>query len=257
MCRVCFKKHESYRVDSRCPHCNSESEENYRLDSPIVSAFLKIMGRGDSEEERLRAVDEVLRTDLDFAYELQGLHNGSTMSGWICPRDRHVVEQVLLNYPESNPVVLEIGVAGGGCSNAMMVARRDCAFIGVDDWSADDGYRVGFLDNTEPFKERVEIITGDSRVVGKSWSRIIDVLLIDGGHDYEVASADIRNFVPWVKNGGVVMVDDYLSGCPAVVRAVDESLGKDANLVLVRRPDPSHGMAEKLIVFKRVSGFER
>jgi len=223
-------------------------EENYWIDSPIVLAFCRIINCVDySEEERFKVLNEVLKTDMDINLKLSPL--GSTMSGWICPRDRQVVQQILVHYPEKNPVVLEIGVYGGGCACAMLMARPDCSYIGIDNWS--EAPIEDFVKNTKPFRDRVEIITGDSREVGKGWNRPLDVVLIDGGHDYDVAISDVKNFVPWVKVGGIVMVDDYGTHGD-VTKVVDKCLLGNPEFELVRKPDSPYGMAEKLIVFRKV-----
>lgn len=254
VCRVCFKHYELAENQPECPFCHSTPEESYWINSDVVTAFLRIMQRNDSVEERFRAVDEVLKVDWDFAVQLGKMRSGASMSGWISPRDRHVIEQVLINYPRKNPVVLEVGVAGGGGSNTILVARRDCVFVGIDNWSADPSYESDFHVNTSQFKDRVTVITGDSEVVGKTWSTVLDVLLVDGGHEYEVVAADVANFVPWVRNGGMLMFDDYYT--PTVMRAVDAGVTVNPDFELVRKPNPQFSIAEKLIVFRRKSGFE-
>jgi hypothetical protein len=61
-----------------------------------------------------------------------------------------------------------------------------------------------------------------------------DIIYIDGGHEYEVAKADIINYSPFVKVGGYLVIDDcankydlpygYFRGIESVSRAVDEHL---------------------------------
>ena len=55
------------------------------------------------------------------------------------------------------------------------------------------------------------------------WNRAIDFLYIDGDHSYEAVARDIRNFVPFVRAGGLFAFHDYKSaGKEGVRRAVDE-----------------------------------
>lgn len=49
----------------------------------------------------------------------------------------------------------------------------------------------------------------------------IGLLIIDGGHSYEVANADLELYTPKVQQDGIVFIDDYGSAYPGVVRAVD------------------------------------
>lgn len=251
-------------VGPSCPFCHNKPEENYEVNSDIAFALAKIMRRDDSEEERFSAIDDALKADCDLNQRLKESAVGEyavssypTMASWLCARDRHIVEQAVINYPKQNPVVLEVGVAAGGTSNTLMVARLDSSFIGIDDWSADVRYKSDFAENTRQFKSRVEMIEGDSRTVAKTWSRKLDVLLVDGGHEYDVAKSDLANFVPWIKNGGVIMIDDYYDACQPVKKATDEELTGHPNFEVLRMPDPLFQFAEKLIVFRRKTGERR
>jgi predicted O-methyltransferase YrrM len=49
----------------------------------------------------------------------------------------------------------------------------------------------------------------------------IGLLIIDGGHSYEVARADLELYTPKIQQGGIFFMDDYGSAYPDVVRAVD------------------------------------
>jgi predicted O-methyltransferase YrrM len=54
------------------------------------------------------------------------------------------------------------------------------------------------------------------------WKDPIDFLYIDGDHSYDAVVRDVRNFVPFVREGGVVAFHDYKPGKDGVRRAVDE-----------------------------------
>jgi predicted O-methyltransferase YrrM len=53
------------------------------------------------------------------------------------------------------------------------------------------------------------------------WKDPIDFLYIDGDHSYDGVVRDIRNFVPFVRDGGVFAFHDYKPGKDGVRRAVD------------------------------------
>lgn len=62
-----------------------------------------------------------------------------------------------------------------------------------------------------------------SQAAAVAWKGEIDFLYVDGDHRYEAVVADIRNFVPFVRHGGLFAFHDYkLSGKDGVRRAVDE-----------------------------------
>ena len=48
------------------------------------------------------------------------------------------------------------------------------------------------------------------------------MVIVDGGHSYEVAKSDTQNALRLVRNGGVIAWDDYGDFWPGVKRAVDE-----------------------------------
>lgn len=62
----------------------------------------------------------------------------------------------------------------------------------------------------------------------------VDLVYIDGGHTYDVVKQDLQNYIPLVKPGGFLVIDDcnnkipmpfgYFTGIESVRRAVDELL---------------------------------
>ena len=73
---------------------------------------------------------------------------------------------------------------------------------------------------------------------------VADLVYIDASHDFEDVLLDLYAFYPLVREGGVLFGDDYNSGWPGVVRAVDEFVGVkglvlevvDGNFWLIRKP---------------------
>ena len=54
----------------------------------------------------------------------------------------------------------------------------------------------------------------------------VELLFIDGAHDYETVHGDITGFKPLVKEGGLLCGHDYSRRWPGVVRAVNELVPK-------------------------------
>ena len=54
----------------------------------------------------------------------------------------------------------------------------------------------------------------------------LDLVYIDGSHNYDDVITDIRTWLPRIKNGGAISGHDYGNGWPEVVKAVDECLGR-------------------------------
>lgn len=80
----------------------------------------------------------------------------------------------------------------------------------------------------------IEGLSTNDSVIEKAKHFTPDLLYIDGGHDYETVKADLRNYLPLLKEGGYLVIDDsatkfnlplgYFRGHAEVSRAVDEYL---------------------------------
>jgi predicted O-methyltransferase YrrM len=65
-------------------------------------------------------------------------------------------------------------------------------------------------------------IRGWSSEVAKTWDKPIDLLFIDGSHQYEDVLADFENFFPYVKVGGIVAFHDVVHTWPGPLRVWEE-----------------------------------
>lgn len=61
-----------------------------------------------------------------------------------------------------------------------------------------------------------------ARSTDVAWHQPIDLLFIDGLHDYENVSADFRHFGRWIRRGGFAAFHDYGYHFPGVRRFVDD-----------------------------------
>ena len=79
-----------------------------------------------------------------------------------------------------------------------------------------------FLENIEPLKEYITSIKGDSKEVYKQFKdESIDYLFIDGDHNHEGFSQDIKLWYPKVKFGGIFSGHDYIWGGKGVKTIID------------------------------------
>lgn len=82
---------------------------------------------------------------------------------------------------------------------------------------------VGSRFRESPEATKITQLLGDSRTFDFSpWVGTVDLVLVDGGHDYACVHADTANALRLLRSGGVVIWDDYVPAWPDVVRAVDE-----------------------------------
>ena len=94
-----------------------------------------------------------------------------------------------------------------------------------------------FDENTISWKTPVTKAKGDSKATYDIHpDGSLDYVFIDGDHSYEGALADIRNFLPKLKKGGWMFIQDGIDG---VKQAVEDAIG-DSRLKIVIDPPVGH-----------------
>lgn len=104
--------------------------------------------------------------------------------------------------------------------------------------------RVGelFLDADKQIRDKIEMITGDSTKLDLSHLKgKAGLVIVDGGHSYDVCLSDSNNALSLVRKGGVVVWDDYGNYWPGVKKAINE-IAKSKQLYYLRN--------ESLVVYK-------
>jgi predicted O-methyltransferase YrrM len=102
----------------------------------------------------------------------------------------------------------EIGFNKGHSASYVMESNPDANIVAFE--LARNNTTLGALNilNKE-YPDRINMIWGDSLETVPSHKPIgCDVFLIDGNHEYEYVSEDIKNIKQHMKPGGIVMVDD-------------------------------------------------
>lgn len=147
------------------------------------------------------------------------------------------------NVPE-NGRIIEIG-AGAGCSMVTMgIASKSnekkISLISIDPFNYEKYREYGgniskenalaqFTDNMKFWGLDVKLLRECSALACKKIEdKSIDLLFIDGNHQYSQVKADIINYSPKMKDGGILCGHDYRKGiCDGVVKAVDEIFNKN------------------------------
>jgi len=112
---------------------------------------------------------------------------------------------------------LEVGVDGGGSFYAVLEAVEIERAVLCDIWNP--AYCEHGLMNHEHIKEqlqgfprapeRIEFLDGDSRErIPELIGQTFDLITVDGGHAAEVATADLENCWPLLREGGMLAFDD-------------------------------------------------
>jgi predicted O-methyltransferase YrrM len=111
-------------------------------------------------------------------------------------------------------VVVEIGIYMGWSSLAMLKANPQLSIVGVDSFHTEGSEFVArkvlkpYLDSGRYSiikKKTIDAIPDLGSLRGK-----VDLVFIDGDHDYDSVATDIRIAWPLLKHGGVVFGHDYV-----------------------------------------------
>jgi hypothetical protein len=126
----------------------------------------------------------------------------------------------------------EIGVYFGGLSEVLLLKNNLDKFYLIDsyplllfgDQLKADLYYLNLLSRMKEIKtNNFEIIREDSKLfVNNIPDNSLDFVFIDASHEYEDVKLDIKDWYLKVKQGGLVMGDDYNILTPGVIQAVNE-----------------------------------
>ena len=136
------------------------------------------------------------------------------LEGFLRLDQAHYLHNLVVRDPAVR-TVLEIGFNAGHSSFVFLEARPDVQVISFD--LGEHGYVSAareFIDKR--FPGRHQLVLGDSTVTVPQYrlanpDAAFDLAFVDGGHDYDVAIADLRNCQPLVVKDGLVVMDDLLA----------------------------------------------
>lgn len=146
---------------------------------------------------------------------------------------------------EDNGVILEIGTLYGGSAVMIWAGVNDASLITTETgqkvvknvetntriFTIDDYKKASYEKNKKQLEKWgcSDIFLLDKKDGNNKFLFPIDLLFIDGDHEYESVKKDIQDYVPKVKHGGLIIFHDYGSW-DGVTRAV-----KETNLSFVRQ----------------------
>lgn len=121
-----------------------------------------------------------------------------------------------------NPVIVNIGACFGTSAISFLEARADAYVFSVDIAPCqDETHHIALAGLDKPY--RCVRVLGPSQTVGLQFAPAsVDMVFVDGAHDYEAVRDDIAAWKPVVKDGGLLVFHDYDKPiCPKVKPAVD------------------------------------
>lgn len=110
--------------------------------------------------------------------------------------------------------IVDIGTAYGKSAAALAMVNPNVNVYSID--IEDSPLKL------DKRPENLFFLRGDSRCY--VWDREIAMMNIDGDHTYEGVKADLEHWMSYVKQGGYVVLHDYLMPEFGVKQAVDELL---------------------------------
>jgi predicted O-methyltransferase YrrM len=146
------------------------------------------------------------------------------LNGWMCPKSL----QWLYTQAKKHHIIVEIGSWAGRSTHALCSGCPGMVYA-VDSWvtpifglDPQEAY-MEFLGNMRPFLN-LQILKMDSLKAASAFpSASIDMVFIDGCHEYLAVKADILTWKPKIRPDGLLAGHDYNpKSYPGVVQAVKE-----------------------------------
>lgn len=147
--------------------------------------------------------------------------------------------------------IVEIGVEFGRSTSVFAefaAIHPEWKFVAIDNWSGEYGGRAKghVLAQMEKHHWPIDLWSMDSRRASEQYDEQIDIVHIDGDHEYASVLADCQAWVHKVKPGGYALFDDYgHDSLPGVFQGVTEYMQDKPGWKLIGR------YGNKLGVFQR------
>jgi len=158
------------------------------------------------------------------------------IGGFLVPGQERCLFDLVRALP-NDAVILEVGSFLGRSTVSMALACRgtDRHIFAVDTfegnatdfvngvnnvhWTGSD-FLHAFEANLERsgVRQYVTPLRGTSRDIAKHWAQPIDLLFLDGSHEFEDVKADFEDFFRWLVPGGCVALHDVTPSWPGVLR---------------------------------------
>ena len=158
------------------------------------------------------------------------------IKGWLHPDEGALLYEFAKKLP-GDSLVVEIGSFMGKSTAYLASGLRDGSggkVVAIDPHLGETGTKWKFSSTWEQFNKNihelnletfVESIRKTSEEAHKKWNRKIDLLNIDGLHDYKNVKLDLKLWLPHLKEGGVLVCHDAFGPTyPGVMEAIIEGL---------------------------------
>ncbi|MEX0924380.1 MAG: class I SAM-dependent methyltransferase [Candidatus Paceibacterota bacterium] len=162
--------------------------------------------------------------------------SASKAKGTTNTEERLFLYRMMINHHKLG-VALEIGsyrgastaVIAQGLIDSKRNPETSVFLYCIDTWNNDamsEGQQdtfESFQETTDPWKDIIKTIQGNSHHVAVPENSTFDLVFIDADHSYEACRKDADKFAPYVRDGGCLIFDDHIS-FSGVTRVVGELL---------------------------------
>lgn len=165
----------------------------------------------------------------------------NTMSGWLSGKEADILFR-LAKGTTGKGAIIEIGSWKGKSTTCLSLGSREAAgthitaidpHTGSSEHGDVDTY-AEFLENIKKngVDDMVDPIRDYSHNVGKDWDKPVELLWIDGAHEYEYVLQDLEVWEPHLIEGGVIAFHD--STMPGPWKVLEDHLYKGKKFRKVR-----------------------
>ena len=135
----------------------------------------------------------------------------SPVEGWMGKSDCFALYEGVKNV---SGLIVEIGAYMGRSTKLLALSSPQSKIITIDSFKENPFFFYSCERISKEFEKStyglpITLINEDSHIVGKTWDKPIDFILIDGSHLYDDVLVDVELFVPHVKKGCFVYFHDY------------------------------------------------
>lgn len=216
----------------------SEEDKKYKLFSPIPSIAYHLAYRDPAE----------IRTEhLSWRHIWNNNYKIDLIDGWFNYEGFYNQIAPKLN---NDSIICEIGAWLGRSTIGMALTNKKlnkkCKIYAIDTWKGSNeqnhkdfikGLKKKNTSLYERFLHNIQIYGVDDVIEPIQKTSIkaakqfednsIDIIIIDGSHEYNDVLNDIKTWIPKVKKGGMIIGDDYHPTWQPVMNAVNDYFGKD------------------------------
>lgn len=194
-------------------------------------------------------LNETYAENVNNSKSLKSLRDWVEQNIWgFGERSFYWMWNILVNEMPDTFTFMEIGVFRGQILALIKTLantfKKKVNIIGISPMSSEGGYwESNYTKDVETIFDKFNLekdykiikgVSNSQEVIEEAYKYNPDILYIDGGHDYNTVSWDIRAYTPLIKKDGYLVMDDcstnfklpdgYFRGHVEVSHAVDEVL---------------------------------